>query len=107
MCVKTVTFVVAVANSMIPNDGIPKPAVVLFSPEKVLLEWKTTRGVGVGLRNNNNNCYLNSVLQCLTYSPPLVNYLYSNDHTYSCEFYRLYGGVKYPWSFDWTWWPNR
>ena len=76
---------VAMTGSGDPGDGIPRPAVVLYPPEKVQLEWKHPRHIGVGLRNNNNNCYVNSILQCLTYTAPLVNYLYSNEHTYKCK----------------------
>ena len=31
-----------------------------------------------------NTCYLNSVLQALTYTRPLVNYLFSGDHSQNC-----------------------
>ncbi|KAM3244613.1 hypothetical protein ACQJBY_056113 [Aegilops geniculata] len=41
------------------------------------------RRIGAGLRNLGNTCYLNSVLQCLTYTEPFVAYLQSGKHTSS------------------------
>uniref|UniRef100_A0A8C5M367 USP domain-containing protein n=1 Tax=Leptobrachium leishanense TaxID=445787 RepID=A0A8C5M367_9ANUR len=40
--------------------------------------------VGAGLQNLGNTCYLNSTLQCLTYTPPLANYLQSKQHSHNC-----------------------
>jgi hypothetical protein len=40
---------------------------------------------GAGLRNLGNTCYLNSVLQCLTYTEPFVAYLQSGKHKSSCK----------------------
>ncbi|CAL5056221.1 unnamed protein product [Urochloa decumbens] len=43
------------------------------------------RRIGAGLYNLGNTCYLNSVLQCLTYTEPFVAYLQSSKHASSCR----------------------
>ncbi|XP_057816121.2 ubiquitin carboxyl-terminal hydrolase 20 isoform X2 [Cryptomeria japonica] len=40
---------------------------------------------GAGLRNLGNTCFLNAVVQCLTYTPPLVSHLKNTHHSTPCE----------------------
>ncbi|XP_054849380.1 ubiquitin carboxyl-terminal hydrolase 42 [Eublepharis macularius] len=67
------------------GDGIAAPQKVLFPAEKVCLKWQKTHRVGAGLQNLGNTCFLNSALQCLTYTPPLANYMLSHEHSKTCH----------------------
>ncbi|XP_031480994.1 ubiquitin carboxyl-terminal hydrolase 23 [Nymphaea colorata] len=58
--------------------------------QEIVLDPELTLGIGfkrigAGLANLGNTCYLNSVLQCLTYTEPLAAYLQSGKHKSSCH----------------------
>lgn len=67
------------------GDGVPAPQKVLFPTERLSLRWERVYRVGAGLHNLGNTCFLNSTVQCLTYTPPLANYLLSKEHSRSCH----------------------
>ena len=67
------------------QSEIPKPKKVLFDPDCLLMKWTESRSIGSGLSNMGNTCFLNSVLQCLSYTPPLVNYILSGHHKNKCK----------------------
>lgn len=80
------------------NDGIPEPKRILFNPSQLEMKWTSSRSVGSGLANMGNTCFLNSVLQCLTYTPPLFNYLLSDHHKKICKHYVYAAYIYCTWS---------
>ncbi|XP_076851902.1 ubiquitin carboxyl-terminal hydrolase 42-like [Brachyhypopomus gauderio] len=67
------------------GDGIPLPQMVLFPAEHLCLNWNQVHRIGAGLQNLGNTCFLNSALQCLSYTAPLANYMLSREHSTTCH----------------------
>lgn len=67
--------------------GVPKPPILIFDEGKVNLQWKDIRRIGPGLANLGNTCFLNSVLQVLTYTAPFTNLILSGVHKNNCKLY--------------------
>jgi len=68
------------------DSSLQKPAVVLYPREKICVHWREAipKREPVGLWNAGNSCFLNSVLQCLTFTPPLANYFMFEGHKSKC-----------------------
>eukprot|EP01083_Nonionella_stella_P137633 418780_1 len=53
-----------------------------------LMKWQPMfihRGVGSGLQNLGNSCFMNATLQCLCYTPPFINYINTKHHIKNCK----------------------
>jgi ubiquitin C-terminal hydrolase len=69
------------------NSNNVNPKQNLCDPKIINLNWSNPEQIGGGLINLGNTCFVNSVLQCLTYCPPLYNYLirYNGGHAKMCN----------------------
>ena len=47
-------------------------------------QWPKGAKIGTGLNNTGNTCFLNSALQCLLHTPPLLHILLKHGHAEPC-----------------------
>ncbi|KAF7705219.1 ubiquitin carboxyl-terminal hydrolase 42-like [Silurus meridionalis] len=66
-------------------DGINLPQKILFQSERLSMKWTQVNHIGAGLQNLGNTCFLNSALQCLSYTAPFANYMLSGEHSKTCH----------------------
>jgi len=53
-----------------------------------LMEWQPlfiNRGVGCGIQNLGNSCFMNATLQCLAYTPPFAQLMCQTMHSQRCR----------------------
>lgn len=63
------------SNSAATAQQLKTRALVEREDVERLLAWTHSRKIGPGFANLGNTCYLNSVLQCLTYTPSFAQFL--------------------------------
>lgn len=57
----------------------------LEESDEFTLRWPKVMKIGPGLYNCGNTCFLNSVLQCLTYTAPFASYCLKKKHRAKCK----------------------
>ncbi|KAF7721892.1 Ubiquitin carboxyl-terminal hydrolase 36 [Apophysomyces ossiformis] len=65
-------------------NGFLLPSKTLFAKNKLNPAWTTIRPVGSGLQNLGKGSALNAVLQTLSYTPALANYILEQRHGSNC-----------------------
>ncbi|XP_023635166.1 ubiquitin carboxyl-terminal hydrolase 18 isoform X2 [Capsella rubella] len=77
---------VALVSDQGRNKSILKPREVLFPYEEFVeyFNWGSSELAPCGLMNCGNSCFANVILQCLSWTRPLVSYLLEKGHKSEC-----------------------
>ncbi|KAI0650532.1 hypothetical protein C8Q79DRAFT_1035916 [Trametes meyenii] len=67
----------------VPQSTSPSTRMLPDIP--IELAWPSGAVVGAGLNNNGNTCFLNSALQCLLHTPPLLHILLKHTKSEPCR----------------------
>ncbi|KAB0340424.1 hypothetical protein FD754_023142 [Muntiacus muntjak] len=68
-----------------PQRGDLAPGSAGLAPgHQVSLSWRGPSGVGAGLQNPGNTCYVNAALQCLSHTPHLASWVVSQQQATLC-----------------------
>jgi ubiquitin carboxyl-terminal hydrolase 36/42 len=73
------------ASQLDRGEALVLPKRGIFPENRLSLTWRNVQSIGPGLFNLGNTCFLNSVLQCLTYTPSLAQYILESGHGRTCK----------------------
>lgn len=72
-------------EELVDKYGFENPSKYLFPKDKLIPGWKNIQSIGAGLTDiGERNSALNTVLQAITYTPIMNNYLLSKWHSANC-----------------------
>ncbi|CAO3629940.1 unnamed protein product [Cunninghamella blakesleeana] len=72
-------------EELVDKYGFEKPSKYLFPKDKLIPGWKNIQSIGAGLTDiGERNSALNTILQAITYTPIMNNYLLSKWHSANC-----------------------
>ncbi|KAI8981555.1 hypothetical protein BDB01DRAFT_172522 [Pilobolus umbonatus] len=71
-------------SEKIDANGFENPGKILYSRDKLSSTWEQIHPVGGGLKDLGHLSSLNTVLQAITYTPALANYMVNKSHSPNC-----------------------